>query len=237
MSDFDGSSRGNEESATVARTARDKVGEGAGLVGEKATETAGTAREQAAGVAGEAAAKAQDLAGELRDRLQDQASSQTQRVAESIRRLSDELRDMSDNAKEDSSAASAVRQIADRGQRVAAHLESRGPEGLMGDLQEFARRRPGAFLAGAALAGFAVARIGKGIKSADSGGGSGTPSPGGTDRAQAPGPPYAYEAGGPGDRHAPPPSTPSYGGSVTTPGPVPVAGPYPDPIDPDQRQP
>ncbi|MFD3654555.1 hypothetical protein [Streptomyces sp. NPDC058620] len=253
MSDFDGSSRRDQgAAAAVAQTAREKAGEGAGLVSEKTAETVGTAREQAANVAGEASARVQDLAGDLREQLQGQARSQTQRVAQNVRRLSDDLRNMSDKAEGDSSASAAVRQIADRGQRMADHLESRGPDGLLSDLQDFARRRPGAFLAGAALAGFAAARIGKGVKSAGGSGprtsgpsavpdsqqlGEGRPegeTPDGVRRAEAPGPPYAYDAEDSGDGHGPPRSTPSYGGSVSSTGPVPVAGPHPDP---DSRQP
>ncbi|WP_258049579.1 hypothetical protein [Streptomyces finlayi] len=225
---------------------------------EKVTETVGTAKEQAAGVAGEASAKAQDLVGQLRDQLQDQARSQTQNMARNVRRLSDELSDMSENAEDGSAAAAAVKNLADRGRRVATHLESKGPEGLVGDLQEFARRRPGAFLAGAALAGFAAARLGKGAKSAgesgpqisegtetartgDSGsGGHERRTPDGERRADAPGPPYAYDTADSGDGYGSPPVTPSYGGSVAAPGPGPVSqsdpNPYPDP-DPGPRQP
>ncbi|MGV2922065.1 hypothetical protein RMO59_40120, partial [Streptomyces alfalfae] len=67
----------------------------------------------------------------------------------------------------------------------------RGPDGLVSDLQDFARRKPGVFLAGAALAGFVAARAGKGVSAAGSSaapdagvspaqGGSATPRPGGS---------------------------------------------------------
>ncbi len=136
-------------------------------MGEKAGAVAGTARDQMSDVAGEATARARDVAGELRENLQEQARAQTDRLAENVRRLADELQDMSDGDRSGSSAARAVRQVADGGHQAASRIQSRGPEGLVGDLQDFARRRPGAFLAGAALLGFATARIGKGIKSAD----------------------------------------------------------------------
>ncbi|WP_219689037.1 hypothetical protein, partial [Streptomyces anatolicus] len=169
MSDFQGTSRADQSKpAAVAQTAQAKAGEGAGLVGDKATEVAGTAREQAAEVAQEATAQARDLVGEVRDQLQDQARSQTRRLAENVRRLAGELQEMSESGKPDSSVSGVVRQIADGGHQVASRLEERGPDGLIGDLQDFARRRPGVFLAGAALAGFAVARAGKGISAAGS---------------------------------------------------------------------
>ncbi|MET9923512.1 MULTISPECIES: hypothetical protein [unclassified Streptomyces] len=223
MSDFESSSRPDSgTTATAAQTARDKASEGTDLVADKAGDVAGTAKEQAADVAGEATARARDVVGELRSQLQEQARSQTQRLADNVRRLADELHDMSRNSDGDSSAASAVKQVADRGHQAASRLEDRGPDGLLSDLQDFARRRPGAFLAGAALAGFATARLAKGAKSADGGGERpGSATDGGTGR-EVPGAPAASTT---------PPSpglTPSYGGDIA-PGPVPVSDPYPDP--------
>ncbi|MER5634652.1 hypothetical protein [Streptomyces nitrosporeus] len=144
MSDFDGANHsGSRASQAVPPAVRDRVGEGAGLVGDKANDVAGTAREQAADVAGEASARARDVAGELRGQLQEQARTQTQRLADNVRRLAGELQDMSERDGNDSSAARAVRQIADGGHRAASRIEHRGPDGLVSDLQDFARRRPG----------------------------------------------------------------------------------------------
>ncbi|MEI5032184.1 hypothetical protein RB201_02590 [Streptomyces sp. S1A(2023)] len=235
MSDFESSSRpGDGTTATTAQTARDKAGEGTDLVAAKAGDVAGTAREQAADVAGEATARAQDVMGELRSQLEEQARSQTQRLADSVRRLADELHDMSRNGDSDSAAAGAVKQIADRGHQTAARLEDRGPDGLLSDLQDFARRRPGAFLAGAALAGFATARLAKGAKSADGGEDRHAST---TDSGTGPGAPQVgtgHEAQQAPDTHPPPsspPLTPSDGGAGT-PGQAPMSRPYPDPQQP-----
>ena len=54
-----------------------------------------------------------------------------------------------------------MHQIADTGRRVADYLDRRGFEGAVGELQDFARRRPGTFLLGAAVAGFLVGRAAK----------------------------------------------------------------------------
>ncbi|MET9469029.1 hypothetical protein ABZY44_30385 [Streptomyces sp. NPDC006544] len=169
MSDFQDVARQDESGATaVAHTVQDKAGESAALVGDKATEVGGTAKEQASKVVGEASAQARDLVGELRTQLTGQAQAQTQRLAENVRRLSQELSELGENGKPDSTMADVARQIADGGHQVAAHIEKRGPDGLVSDLQGFARRRPGVFLAGAALAGFVVARAGKGVSAAGS---------------------------------------------------------------------
>ncbi|MYT80909.1 hypothetical protein YW3DRAFT_07337 [Streptomyces sp. MnatMP-M77] len=221
MSDFDRSSRpGNV--TTSAQTARDKASEGTDLAAGKAGDVAGTAKEQAVDVAGEATARAQDVAGELRSQLEEQARSQTQRLAENVRRLADDLHDMSSSTDSDSPAAGAVKKIADRGHQAASRLEDRGPGGLLSDMQDFARRRPGAFLAGAALAGFATARLAKGAKSADSGT---TQSSGATDRRAGHDAQRAVETS---------PASSSSGLTRTyredvAPGPAPESAPYPDP--------
>jgi hypothetical protein len=68
---------------------------------------------------------------------------------------------MSDNAKPDSPMYGAVQQVATTGRRAADYLEERGVSGALDDLQRFARRRPGLFLAGALAAGFLAGRAAK----------------------------------------------------------------------------
>lgn len=234
MSDFNGSDRPNENTAAaVKQAAQDRADEGAGLVREKTTDVVGTAKDHASDVAGEASTRARDVAGELRDQLQEQARTQTQRLAGTVRQLADDLGDMGESGRTDSPVTGAVRQMADRGRRLAGGLESRGPEGLVSDLQDFARRRPGAFLAGAALAGFAAARLSKGVKAAGSG--AAAPADGARSDTWAsavsedglPGgtPDRLSDIPGPGSDGQSP--TPSYGGSVAPDGPFLAAEPYP----------
>ncbi|MEV4940704.1 hypothetical protein [Streptomyces zaomyceticus] len=169
MSDFHDARRPDESRTTAAaHTVQEKAGESVSLVGDKAAEVSGTAKEQTANVIGEASAQARDLVGELRTQLTGQAETQTQRLAENVRRLSRELRELGENGKPDSTMADVARQLADGGHQIASHMDKRGPDGLVSDLQNFARRRPGAFLAGAALAGFVVARAGKSVSAAAS---------------------------------------------------------------------
>jgi len=152
--------------AAVVQTAKDKASEAADVVGGQAAEMAGAAKDQATEVFEEARAEAQQLIGELRDQIREQAHVQGQRLADTIRSLTGELRRMSESGSKDSPATSAVRHLADGGDRIADQLHERGPEGLLDGVKEFARRKPGLFLAGAALAGFAVSRAGKGVSAA-----------------------------------------------------------------------
>jgi hypothetical protein len=236
LNDFNGSnSPDNDTRAAMKRAARDKAGEGAGLVADKAADVTDTAKDRASDVAGEAAARARDVAGELRDQVHGQAQTQTDRAARNIKQFSDDLRAMGESGDENSPAARAVTQLADHGHHVADRLGERGPQGLLEDVQDFARRRPGAFLAGAALAGFAAARLGKGIKSA--GGPGADPTDRGADRTsrpprEAPGHPTTTAAAdGAG---AAEPADP-YTGPVTAPGPLRVTDRLPDP-DAQQSQ-
>ncbi|MGC5365491.1 hypothetical protein ACPXCE_28105 [Streptomyces sp. DT24] len=250
MSDFDGSNRRQEgTAAATARTAQDKAAQGAGLVGDKGTEVVGTAREQAAQVTGEATAQAKNLANDVREQLQDQARTQTQRLAQNVRRLADELQDIRDKGGSDSTAAGVVGQIADSGHQVASHLERRGPDGLVSDLRDYARQRPGIFLAGAALAGFAAARAGKGFKAAGGDDDSGRPPARGRSvgegRGRGAGPPGPDTPGAPGwvdgagaltDRgpsvSRSSPTTPYRTGDGAAPGPVVADDLRPDPERP-----
>ncbi|MFI8997508.1 hypothetical protein [Streptomyces sp. NPDC053542] len=135
---------------------------------EKGQEVAGTAREGAAEVVKETTAQGRYLYEKARDQAAGETGAQVRRMAVGLRRIADDLRHMSDEAKPDSPAASLVRQAADRGQLLADRLERQGPDELLNEVKDFARRRPGLFLAGAALAGFAVSRVGRGIGSAAS---------------------------------------------------------------------
>ncbi|MCG6494314.1 hypothetical protein [Kitasatospora sp. A2-31] len=193
------SSTGGAVSA-AAQTVQAKAGEGAEIVADNAAEVASTVKEQAGQVVGEAAAQARDLLGEAREQGREQAKAQTRRLAQNVRRLAQELEEMAGHGTPDSTATAAVGQIADRGHRVADHLETRGPEGLLEDVRDFARRRPGLFLTGAALAGFALGRTGKGVA-------AGSPA----------GPPASEPRGTDDGQRRPAPVSPSRGGGGSSP--------------------
>lgn len=126
-----------------------------------AGEVAGTMQQEAGQVARQAGAEARRVIDSTRGRLTEEARQQTGRVSDGLRQWSDELASMADSAKPDSPVRDAVHQLADGGRRAAEYLDRRGVEGVVGEVQEFARRRPGAFLLGAAAAGFLVGRMAK----------------------------------------------------------------------------
>ncbi|WP_344631921.1 hypothetical protein [Streptomyces glaucosporus] len=136
------------------RATADRAKEAAGTV-------AGSAKEQAHTVTGEARRQAMDMAGHLKERAAQEAETQTKKTADTIRQWADELSGMAESARSDSPVKSLAAQAADGGRRAADLLENRGAGGLLEGVETFARRRPGAFLVGAALAGFAVGRMAK----------------------------------------------------------------------------
>jgi len=141
---------------------------------EAAGEVRDTAKEQARRVAGEAKTQARNLASDVRYRVGEQARNQNGRLVDTIRQTADQLDDMRGD-RDDSPATAVVSRVADSGRQFADYLDRNGPEGVLREVQDFARRRPGAFLAAALAAGFVVGRLGKGVARADAEAGRGKP--------------------------------------------------------------
>lgn len=131
--------------------------------GDAAGQVAGTAQEQAREVASEAKAQVSDLGRQLKGQVDEQANTQRDRVVGTLRSLSDELEQMADNSYQSGMATDAARQLADRGRRAAGFLEDKQPGDLVQQVTDFARRRPGAFLLGAAAAGLLAGRLTRGV--------------------------------------------------------------------------
>jgi hypothetical protein len=155
----------------TGQAAKEQASAAAGQARQAAGEVAGTGAEQAKAVAGEARQQAGSAIHDLRQRVMEEGQGQADRLAGTVRQWSDDLAGLAQNAPGDSPARSLAAQAADQGHRAADYLDKNGVEGLVGDLQDFARRRPGAFLGGAVLAGLAVGRLAKAGKAAQSTGG------------------------------------------------------------------
>lgn len=142
------------------------AGQSAQAAGQAAGEVKDTAKQQARRVGSEAKTQARTVASEVRGRVSEQARTQNDRLVGGIRQMADHLDEMRAD-REQSPATQVVSRVADGGRQMADYLERNGPEGVLREVQDFARRRPGAFLATALAAGFVVARLGKGVAKAD----------------------------------------------------------------------
>jgi len=137
---------------------------------EAVKQAASEAKEAAAGqarrVGSEARTQARTVAADVRGKVSDQARTQNDKLVRGIRDMADHLDEMRGD-RADSPAATVVYRVADGGRQFADYLDRNGPEGVLREVQDFARRRPGAFLATALAAGFVAGRLGKGVLKAD----------------------------------------------------------------------
>jgi hypothetical protein len=140
---------------------------------ESGAEVAQTAAEQAKAVTAEAGQELRDLMGQARQQLREQAGGQQQKVVGGLRSLVDELRAMADNSDQSGPATQLVRQASHVVGQTADWLEQREAGDLLEEARKLGRRKPGAFLAGAALAGVVAGRLTRGIAAASSDDGGG----------------------------------------------------------------
>lgn len=142
--------------------------EHAGAVAQDAKEStknvASTAASEAKDVAQEARTQVRQLFHQLTGEATDQASGQTQRAVQGLRSLGSELSGMAESSQGESGmAADLARQGASRLDAAASWLEGRQPGEILDEVRSFARRRPGAFLAGAAILGLVGGRMTRGL--------------------------------------------------------------------------
>lgn len=138
-------------------------------------ELATTVKERASEVRDEAVHQGQGLLQEARAQLESQAGQQSRRLAMALVRLGNEAEALAAGRTEQAATLSGwMEQCGERsteaGDRLygfADDIEQRGITAVLDDVSDFARRRPGAFLLGAALVGFGVARVVRGASAPD----------------------------------------------------------------------
>lgn len=148
--------------------AREKAQEVGGQARQQSQQVTGTAKEQAGRVGQEAREQAHDLFGQASQQFRGQAQDQTQRLGGTLQSLATDMRALAEGHPDDAGAVGDyAQQAVERVQGFADRVEERGFDGLLDDVQQFARRRPGAFLLSAAVAGFAVGRLARGARDAN----------------------------------------------------------------------
>ena len=138
--DVSPSARGPSTSVTDDSGVKDKATQAGEATKQGAQEVAGTVKEQGREVTREARNQVRSVAADLRGSVSGQARTQNQRVANGLRQMSDQFGEMGPG--DGSPAGQIVRRLGDGGRRAADYLEDRGPEGLLDDVQEYARRKP-----------------------------------------------------------------------------------------------
>jgi len=148
--------------AEVARTARDAGADVARTARDAGMDVARTATEEARQVAHTAAEEVREVGRGVRERLRDEVDRQHRQVTDRVSTFAEELYTMA-RQRPDTPAAELVETLAARSRSFAEYLEQHGPERVLHELQDFARRRPGTFIVAAVTAGFVVGRLSKGL--------------------------------------------------------------------------
>lgn len=154
------------EAAGVAREA-----------GETGQHVASVAADEASSLVSEAGDRAQDLLAQARSTLMEQTSTQQNALASMLRTVADDLHAMvergdSDRADSDASedapagagvARQTVGEVSSRAADAASWLDAHDPSEVLDEVSRFARRRPGAFLLVAGVAGVVAGRLTRGL--------------------------------------------------------------------------
>lgn len=158
---------GADTDSSTAEVAKAQAGEVAGTAADAGKHVAGVAGDQAQQVVGEVKSQAQDLIGQTRDELTTQAAAQQQRVAGGLRAVADEFSSMADTSENPGIATDLTRQASQHAHTIASWLDEREPGQILDEVTQFARRKPGTFLALAAGAGLLAGRLGRGLTAAN----------------------------------------------------------------------
>jgi hypothetical protein len=214
---------------TTDTSATSRAREAASTATDETRHVAGVAAEEARSVAADATNQVRDLAGQtlgdLRSQAEDQGRQQKDKLTGTLTTFGDELGSMAENGS--GLAADVAREVGDRAQTLARHLDGREPRELLDDVRRFARQRPGTFLLGALAAGVVVGRLARSTKdaaaAADAGLGSSTGSP--SHRSELPATPDATPMHASQSQPIQPPSMTSPGAPVSSPSAADPLGP------------
>lgn len=125
-------------------------------------DVARTATDEAKHVAREAADQAHRVSTDVKQRARDEIDRQHRNVTDRVGAFAEELYAMAGQQPE-TPARELVRALAVRSSAFAEYLDKHGPEAVLHEVQEFARRHPARFIAAAVAAGFVVGRVSKGL--------------------------------------------------------------------------
>lgn len=163
MSQFTASDDGGAGVTAKAGTAAQEASDVTATVGHEGAGVARTGKEEITAVAGEAKTQITQLFAQTGRELSDQAASQQQRLAAGASAFGDDLSRMAENDQGSGFAGDLVRRVATHASTAGTWLADRDPQELLRDVTAFARRRPGAFIAGAVVAGLVVGRLSRAL--------------------------------------------------------------------------
>lgn len=169
--------RASDESTGTVDAAKQEAADLKDTATAEASRVVDTVKDEASAVVGEAKTQAKDLYAQTQRELKDQAGVQQQRVAAGLRSVGDELDAMASRSENGGVATDLVRQASTRLSSVASWLGDRDPGSVLAEVKSYARRKPGTFIAVAAIAGLTVGRLTRALAANASDDSVATPSP------------------------------------------------------------
>ncbi|HVL99880.1 MAG TPA: hypothetical protein VM324_11370 [Egibacteraceae bacterium] len=171
-----GNGRDGGKAKQVGGAAKQEGQQLAESAAQEARSVGETVQEQAGRVAEDVSVHAQDLVSSAASQLEEQAEQQAHKLAEALRGAGEQARALAEGRTEEAGDVDRyVHQVSGTLIEIAGRIDELGARGSIEELQQFARRRPGAFLAGAAAAGLLTSRLLRNARADSSDGAEGTP--------------------------------------------------------------
>ena len=119
------------------------------------------AQEKAQEVAGQAKEQAQQAAGQAKDQMRTQVDQRSTQAGERVSQQAGDIRTVAEQLREQGKdgPAKVAEQAADRMDRVGSYLTQSDADRILSDIEDFARRRPMAVMAGGLALGFMASRF------------------------------------------------------------------------------
>jgi hypothetical protein len=154
---------GTPDSSDTKEVAKEEARATGQQAKEGARHVAEVGKDEVKNVAQETSQQAKELWQQTRSQLLDQSAQQQTKVAEGLRSLSQELSGMAHGSEQQGVASDLAQQASQRMGDVAGWLDQRDPGSLVSEVKQFARQRPGTFLAAAAVIGLVGGRLSRGL--------------------------------------------------------------------------
>lgn len=126
-----------------------------------AADTGTGAQEKAQAAAGQAQEKAQQAAGQAQDKVREQLDQRSTQLAKQVNGQASDLRSVSAALRDQGKdrPAEAVDRLAGYAEQAGSYLRDKDADAMLGDAEDFGRRKPAAVAAGALALGFAASRF------------------------------------------------------------------------------
>jgi hypothetical protein len=152
-----------QNSGDVKDTALSGAAETKDVALQRGGDTVAVAKDELAQLAQEARGHASNLWSQTSDQLREHALAGTRQLGDLLHSLSGELGHMASKSEQNGPVTAFARQASARGGSFSHWLSNADVDDLLLEVRRFARRRPFAFLVGAATAGVLAGRLSRGL--------------------------------------------------------------------------